>query len=74
MLLPEEFKQLGKHISAGGIFASNVLLWSESGYFDSVAETKPLLHLWSLAVEEQFYIFWPLLLLLFVFLLLLLCL
>jgi hypothetical protein len=37
-------------------------LWNESGYFDSAAEFKPLLHLWSLGVEEQFYIFWPLLL------------
>ena len=45
----------------GAIFSSNFLLWSESGYFDLSAEVKPLLHLWSLAIEEQFYIFWPLL-------------
>nr|WP_322745852.1 acyltransferase [Variovorax paradoxus] len=38
------------------------MFWSESGYFDTAAETKPLLHLWSLGIEEQFYIFWPLLL------------
>jgi peptidoglycan/LPS O-acetylase OafA/YrhL len=61
-LLPEEYKQLGKHVAGGGVFISNILLWNESGYFDSAAETKPLLHLWSLAIEEQFYIFWPLLL------------
>lgn len=61
-LLPDEFKQYGKHVTGGASFVSNFLLWKESGYFDSAAETKPLLHLWSLAIEEQFYIFWPLLL------------
>lgn len=61
-LLSDEYKQLGKHIAGGAGFISNYLLWNESGYFDSVAETKPLLHLWSLGVEEQFYIIWPLLL------------
>ncbi|MFS8068391.1 MAG: acyltransferase family protein [Byssovorax sp.] len=61
-LLPDEYKQLGRHISGGAVFASNLLLWSESGYFDAAAETKPLLHLWSLGIEEQFYIVWPLLL------------
>lgn len=58
-LLSDEFRQLGKHIFSGATFISNLVLWSESGYFDNAAETKPLLHLWSLAVEEQFYIFWP---------------
>lgn len=61
-LLADEYKQLGKHIAGGAGFVSNFLLWSESGYFDSAAETKPLLHLWSLGIEEQFYIAWPLLL------------
>ena len=61
-LLAEEYKQLGKHIAAGAGFVSNIVLWSEAGYFDSSAETKPLLHLWSLGIEEQFYIVWPLLL------------
>lgn len=60
-LLAEEYRQLGKHIAAGAGFISNLVLWSESGYFDSAAETKPLLHLWSLGIEEQFYIVWPLL-------------
>lgn len=61
-LLASEYYQLGKHISGGAIFASNFILWQESGYFDNAAETKPMLHLWSLAIEEQFYIFWPLIL------------
>lgn len=62
VLLPHEFKQLGGHIAAGAGFISNFLLWNESGYFDNAADTKPLLHLWSLGIEEQFYIFWPCLL------------
>lgn len=61
-LLADELKQLGKHIAAGVGFVSNIVLWSEIGYFDNSAETKPLLHLWSLGVEEQFYLAWPLLL------------
>lgn len=62
ILLADELKQLGKHIAAGAGFVSNLVLWNEAGYFDSSAETKPLLHLWSLGIEEQFYIVWPLLL------------
>ena len=61
-LFPDEFQQLGKHIAGGAAFASNLTLWRETGYFDNAAETKPLLHLWSLGIEEQFYIAWPLLL------------
>lgn len=62
VLLADEYKHLGKHVAGGAGFISNYLLWRESGYFDTAAESKPLLHLWSLAIEEQFYIFWPLLL------------
>ena len=61
-LLADEFRQLGKHIASGAGFISNLVLWSESGYFDNAADTKPLLHLWSLGVEEQYYLLWPLLL------------
>ena len=60
-LLAEEYKQLGKHVAAGSVFISNIVFWNEAGYFDNSAETKPLLHLWSLGIEEQFYIIWPLL-------------
>jgi peptidoglycan/LPS O-acetylase OafA/YrhL len=61
-LLADEYKQLGKHIAAGAAFVSNFVFWNESGYFDNAAASKPLLHLWSLGVEEQFYLVWPLLL------------
>ena len=61
-LFADEYRQLGKHIAAGAGFFSNFVLWQENGYFDNAAATKPLLHLWSLGIEEQFYIIWPLLL------------
>lgn len=59
-LLTDEYKQLGKHMAAGAGFVANYAFWSEAGYFDNSADTKPLLHLWSLGIEEQFYIVWPL--------------
>jgi peptidoglycan/LPS O-acetylase OafA/YrhL len=62
LLMPFELAQLGKHVFFGASFLSNIALWSESGYFDGSASFKPLLHLWSLGVEEQFYILGPVLL------------
>jgi peptidoglycan/LPS O-acetylase OafA/YrhL len=59
-LLPADYKQLGKHTLAGATFLSNFAFWYESGYFDGDSALKPLLHLWSLGIEEQYYIFWPL--------------
>lgn len=61
-LFSDEYKQLGKHIAAGAGFISNIIFWQEAGYFDNTADVKPMLHLWSLGIEEQFYIIWPLIL------------
>lgn len=61
-LLADEYEQLGKHIASGAGFVANIVLLTESSYFNAAAETKPLLHLWSLGVEEQFYIIYPFLL------------
>lgn len=58
-LLPLDYENLGKQAFAQTVFSSNILFYLQSGYFDSANETKPLLHTWSLAVEEQFYIFFP---------------
>lgn len=63
-LYESELASLSKHIAAGAGFVSNLVLWSESGYFDVSSNSKPLLHLWSLGVEEQFYIFTPIILIL----------
>jgi peptidoglycan/LPS O-acetylase OafA/YrhL len=60
LLLADEYAQLGRHTVAGAAFAANLALWQESGYFDNAADTKVLLHLWSLGIEEQFYLVWPL--------------
>jgi len=62
ILLPDEMKALGKHIAGSAGFVSNFVLLGDSGYFDGAAERKPLLHIWSLGIEEQFYIAWPLIL------------
>lgn len=62
-LLPADFAQLGRQIAGSAAFVPNLILWRDVGYFDQAAESKPLLHLWSLGIEEQFYLVWPLLLL-----------
>lgn len=62
VLLPDEFAQLGRHMAASAGFVQNFVLLKESGYFDTLSEAKPLLHLWSLAIEEQFYILYPVIL------------
>lgn len=59
VFLPDEFMHLAKHIGSSSVFLTNFTLYRESGYFDFSSEAKPLLHLWSLAVEEQFYLLWP---------------
>lgn len=59
-LMATEFKFLGKHVLGGIGFIQNLVLYKESGYFDTSSELKILLHLWSLGVEEQFYILFPL--------------
>lgn len=60
ILLPDEYANLGMHIDASTLFIQNFQLLSEIGYFTEDALRKPLLHLWSLAIEEQFYIVFPL--------------
>jgi peptidoglycan/LPS O-acetylase OafA/YrhL len=59
-LLPNDLVRLGRQVAASAVFVSNFYLWFQSGYFSPDARTFPLLHLWSLGVEEQFYIVWPL--------------
>ena len=63
LFLPGALKEFGQSLAALGLFSTNFLFFSEHGYFDGPSELKPLLHTWSLSVEEQFYIVFPLLLL-----------
>ncbi len=64
VLLPFEYREFGKSLIAATVYLSNVQFYREAGYFDAAADEKPMLHTWSLAVEEQFYLFLPLLILL----------
>lgn len=64
ILLPDDYKNFGQSIAATSLFSSNILFWQESNYFDTASKLKPLLHTWSLGVEEQFYLFLPLILIL----------
>ena len=59
-MLPDQYLAFSRSLIAVSVFSSNILFWRESGYFAAAAEEKPLLHTWSLAVEEQFYILFPL--------------
>lgn len=62
ILTPAELVAYGKSLAAASLSLSNLQFWMESGYFDTASQTKPLLHIWSLSVEEQFYLVWPALL------------
>jgi len=63
-MLPNQMKGFSQSLVAVSLFASNILFWIESGYFAAEAEEKPLLHTWSLAVEEQYYVLFPIFLIL----------
>ena len=64
LLYADDYARLGRQAAAGAAFVSNFALWQESSYFDVAADLKPLLHLWSLGIEEQFYLLWPVMLVL----------
>lgn len=63
-MLPAAYAQLSTDVFASAAFFSNIALLLQSGYFDIESGRKPLLHIWSLGIEEQFYLFWPLILML----------
>jgi peptidoglycan/LPS O-acetylase OafA/YrhL len=65
LMLPSGMEAFSRSLVAVTLFGSNFLFWSESGYFDISTHYKPLLHTWSLAVEEQYYVFFPLFLMAF---------
>lgn len=59
-MLPNELEAFGRSVAAVALFVSNIFFWHTSGYFDLASAEKPLLHTWSLGVEEQFYLLFPL--------------
>lgn len=63
-LAPSDLQDFGKSLISVALYGSNFFFWKQSGYFDTAAELKPMLHTWSLAVEEQYYLLFPLILLL----------
>lgn len=63
-MLPVAYARLSADVFASAAIATNIALWLHSGYFDIESAKKPLLHLWSLGIEEQFYLIWPLILML----------
>lgn len=60
VFMPADFRDFGESAAAATLFVANILFWQEAGYFDTPAAVKPLLHAWSLSVEEQFYLVFPL--------------
>ncbi|CAB3759870.1 hypothetical protein LMG29739_03264 [Paraburkholderia solisilvae] len=64
LFTPEHFQRFGGELLFASISLANIFFWSEAGYFDASSDFKPLLHTWSLSVEEQFYLIWPAFLLL----------
>ena len=62
VLYADDYARLGHHAAAGAAFVSNFVFWREAELLRRAADLKPLLHLWSLGVEEQFYLVWPMLL------------
>jgi len=59
VLFPADYLNLGKHVAASAAFVANFTLLHDTGYFDTPSALKPVLHLWSLGIEEQFYLLWP---------------
>ena len=64
-MLPNQMKDFSQSLVAVSLFVSNILFWREDNYFSPDAEEKPLLHTWSLAVEEQYYLLFPVFMILF---------
>lgn len=64
-MVPQHFAELGQSIISQPLLVANFYFWKQSGYFETAAEFQPLLHTWSLAVEEQFYLFFPLVMIFF---------